>query len=829
MSAQTRLVSSSPTQAPINPKEVTMKKFPLTALSLALLALGQAAQAQQTTDIGKVTVTGEGDKLGTGLMIDEDTAKAKSTVTKAEIDKSRGSTNPYQLLNLLPGVNAGSYDATGLFGGNLRVRGFNSDEIGFTINGAPVNDSGNFAVYPQEYTDAENLCEIFVTQGSSDTEAPHVGASGGNIGLTTCAPNDKAGGKLSIGAGQLQYARVFVRGDTGLIGNFKGFLSASKTYADKWKGPGKANREHIDAGAEYKAGMVTFSGSMLWNKAVNNNFLAPTLTQLASLGYYGDFSPTPATLVQKPTNGVADKDNLGSVGSYYYGYSLNPFENYLITSKASIQFNPAVRLDVAPYFWYGYGTGGNEGFAINETAVSGTLVHGGIGDINHDGDTKDSVAFFNGSLTHTERPGITTTLSWTLDNQRILAGMWYERAHHRQTSPAAVINRDGTISDIWENNPAVLLRNADGSFYQFRDTLTISTGSSAFIQDSFDLLNSKLNITPGVSYRSLQRDFTNYPNSGTSSSNAPGGSGGVFYQFKKTYSEALPSIRASYQLTPETQGFFSVAKNSKAPGNFDYFNLAQGVTYVNGVGTATAIAPVTVKQETSVNLDLGARYKNDLFKASATAFLVKFKDRIATAYDPITTSSHDYNVGDATVKGLELEAGTVPVMGFSAYASATYTKDKLASDLPYSPSAGVVNYYPTAGKQYVDTPTGMASLSLQYGTGPFMVNLAGKYTGPRTITLVNDQRIAGFTTVDLNAAYRLPDAAVFKNPTIRFNLSNLTDKKYLMANNGSGSSIKVVGTGAINPATGKAYVGASDPSVYLGAPRFASITLQTDF
>jgi iron complex outermembrane receptor protein len=100
-------------------------------------------------------ITGEGDQLGNGLMIEEDGAKAKSTVTKAAIDKARPSSNPFQLLELQPGVNAYSQDATGLFGGNLCVRGFNSDQMGFTINGAPVNDSGNFAVYPQEYSDAE--------------------------------------------------------------------------------------------------------------------------------------------------------------------------------------------------------------------------------------------------------------------------------------------------------------------------------------------------------------------------------------------------------------------------------------------------------------------------------------------------------------------------------------------------------------------------------------------------------------------------------------------------------------------------------------------------
>jgi len=80
-----------------------MRTFTLNAVALAMLALVGAAHAQSTTELNKVTVTGEGDKLGTGLLIDEDAPKARSSVTKAQLEKSRSSSNPYQALSLLPG------------------------------------------------------------------------------------------------------------------------------------------------------------------------------------------------------------------------------------------------------------------------------------------------------------------------------------------------------------------------------------------------------------------------------------------------------------------------------------------------------------------------------------------------------------------------------------------------------------------------------------------------------------------------------------------------------------------------------------------------------
>ena len=214
-----------------------MQKFKPTPLAL-LISLAFASpmvMAQQATDVGQINVQGLVGGTDSGLIIQEESGKARSAVNRVYMDKLNPSTNAFQVIELLPGVNTYSSDATGLFGGGIRIRGFAGDQIGLTINGAPVNDSGNFAVYPQEYTDSENLCEVFVTQGSADTDAPHVGASGGNIGMVTCAPSDKFGMRGAVSAGQLKYKRTFVRLDTGKFGpsNAKAFISYSKTTSLK--------------------------------------------------------------------------------------------------------------------------------------------------------------------------------------------------------------------------------------------------------------------------------------------------------------------------------------------------------------------------------------------------------------------------------------------------------------------------------------------------------------------------------------------------------------------------------------------------------------------
>lgn len=786
-----------------------MRLFQHHAIALALLTLAashtqaqSAAPAADSTDLKKISVAGEGDDLGVGLMIDDDSPKAKSTVTRAQIEKTRSSVNPFQALNLNAGVNASSYDATGLFGGSLRVRGFNSDQMGFTINGAPVNDSGNFAVYPQEYTDAENLCEMFVTQGSTDNEAPHVGASGGNVGLTTCGPEDEQRVRVAYSLGDLNYRRSFVRVDSGKVGDLKAFISYSKSKVDKWRGEGGADRNHVDAAIEYTAGADRYSASLLYNSAVNNNYRGLTLAQVGSLGYFADYSNTVPQHVGSQSGTIQNESSVAS-GTAYYGYALNPFRNALLTAAANIQLSPELRLDVEPYFWYGYGTGGVQQASLSESS-SGSLLGGGITDLNGDGDTLDTIMVYRGSVTKTNRPGLTTKLSYTLDNHHILGGVWFERAEHRQTQPATYVDNGGNIANLWLDDSSKLVHLQDGSLYQGRNWKTVSTGTSLFLQDGIDLMGGALRITPAISWRSLDRHFTNYASYGSKL--------GADYTDSRSYTSFLPGLSASYQFSPELQGFANLSKNYRSPANYELAYAVSSVSYANGqVSSFTLNNTARVKPETTINLDFGTRLRGDFLHASVTAFLTNFKNRIASSWDEAQQLKVDANVGGSRIRGLELELGTNPVNGFSVFASATYTRSTLNDDLQTSASY----IAPTSGKQFPDTPKKMAALSAQWAEGQYLINLTGKYTSTRFLTLTNDQSIPGYITLDLNAAYQLPSIPYVKSSLVRLNVSNLGNKHYYSANSGSGTSIAVNASG--------------NPTVYPGAPRFTSVTFQADF
>ncbi len=797
-------------------------QFKVTRLSLLISGLFIAASplvhAADTSEVGKVTVQGDANAgQNTGLIQQEESAKARSSVNRDYMDKQSTTSNPFQMINLLPGVNSYDNDGTGLFGGNVRVRGFNSDQLGFTVNGAPVNDSGSFAVYPQEYTDAENLCDIFVTQGSTDTDAPHVGATGGNIGMTMCTPEDQRRFRTQYTFGSNDLWKSYVRLDSGKLFNdrFKFFISYSKAQADKFKGTGRADKEHVDFNSKLDLGSGSFVDTgFMYNSTLNNNYRSLTKAQIAQYGPNLDFG-TVAPVHQPGGPGAQNDSTYGpnagiNTGNkdLYYGYNLNPFKNWLATMNAHFQLTPQSSVDVNPYMWYGFGTGGNQLQTVSE-GNSGTLLGGGVRDVNHDGDTKDTVFAYEGSRTRTYRPGVTLKYNQQIDNHKLMVGYWYERARHQQTGPYSPIDNSGNAADVWLNNPDAWLKNQDGSFVQYRDTLTISTGKSAFVQDNISLMQDKLNLQLGARYSSIDRNVTNNP-----SQSSPG-----FYTVQKSYSDLLPSLGIRYQLDQAQSVFFNAAKNFKAPGNFSFFNLISGGNFVNGVYTGGTVRNVPVDKETSWNYDLGYRYAADKWTFSGSVFYVDYKNRIASSFNPDTGNRTDYNVGDSTSKGLELESGYSLTKNLSLYGSLSYIKSKMDKDMPWAANFNL----PTGGKEFPDTPNWLSGLSLQYAQDSWYVFGQGKYTGKRYTTLVNDDSLGGYTVFNAGAGYTFPSTTWLKKPTVRFNLNNIFNKQYLNLNSGSGSQFtsNAVAINSSAPAV--------PPTFYVSAPRSFSVTLVADF
>jgi iron complex outermembrane receptor protein len=822
----------------------------LSGLMASVAFIVPAAAQQTTTEIGQINVEGAPQEApGAGYIIPEDSPKERSTVTQAAIEQAPSGANVYQLISRLPGVNAIAADGAGLFGGAMSMRGFDSSEIGFTIAGVPVNDSGNYAIYPSEYVDQENLREIDVTQGAPDVDQPQGGAVGGSVQMLMQDPTDQFRIKLVQSLGQLDYFKSFGRVDTGNIFDtgMKAFISYSKAEENKFKGEGNANHDHIDAGWVLETDQGSkFTATSIFNSQITYFLSSVNLAQYHQYGRSLDYEnnlvapPTPAAGTAQSFSSCA-----GCVSSYplsssytgysranWWGYHPNPFNNEIASFNADIKVLDNLHVSLTPYYWNGYGNGGG---ASTISEASSTTAYNGYGssglyfgpsgiipkingnppypsvDLNGDGDKLDTVGFYRPSITSTQRPGINTEIAYQpIDWDTIKFGVDFDHSRHHQTQPYEFLNPDGAVPNIWADTPSQLLTRPDGSIVQGRDELTFNNTTVAFFENTLSLLDDTLKVLTGIKRQEVTRDGNN---------NLPGAiATGLQSVIHPTadYLSFLPELQVSYRITPENMVFVNLQKNARAPSNYTLYE-----SNYDTIGDQI--------QETSWDLDVGYRYQTQVVYASMSLFAINFSNRqmdIALPDDPTETT--DINAGTVHNRGVEAELGTAkPINDFNLYGSASYTKSIIESNLPTGSG-----YVRTAGETYVNTPkwlvAGVVEYVPSYLPGAYF-SVSPKYTSGRESTLVNDEKIKGFTSVDLGAGYKFDDGMFgsdIYDVKLQANVTNLLDRDYLYF--GLAASSTQVAAHTVTTLSGKTYSGAT-PTYSEGAPRFFSVKLSASF
>lgn len=888
------------------------------AILWTLPAFAQTAAADatatdaSTTDVGTIDVQGAGQTLGSGYMVLEDGAKDRSTVTHEGVENLSPTVNPFQMISILPGVNQQSDDSLGLAGGTIRVRGLVANQMGFTINGAPFNDSGTFNVYPAEIIDSENVRQIWVTQGSADIDAPHAGASGGNIGVVTRAPLDNFNIKLEESGGYLNESREFVALDTGWIGDFKGFASYSYTNADKWRGLGIDARRHSDGNVLWQVTPASSVG-LTWvlNDAINAYY-----RDYASTGSYNVTTPGHTALQTFNTIGRnADYDTFWGSGAYpiylygpnstancatshgpnctvanpnfpatgtsnvsnYYGLNQNPYRNGVITVPVHLQLTDNLRWDTNGYLWLGAG-GAVFGNNIQEGSVLyGRTVAPAYG--NAPGSTNE-ILTTEDYVNKTTRPGVTTKVTYDMDNFTFMLGGWMEESRLNYYQAYSTANADGTPCDRWltdlTNNGCLVRDNTGAPIYGGPAYVAVSRGESLYFEGTGRFLDDALKVTVGLADRQLIRSVHNRlpicaddpnlaVNPGTAFTcasyatsaaflnsaayqyfNGPGVGAAAAYaamrQFGqhpvKTYHEWLPEFNASYDLDDTQQVFAGLSTGFKAPS---VANLAQFGSYTTAPTSTSAsgnIMKITgVKPEYAYSWEAGYRYHEGLIVASATGYWHDLRNYQAT----VQVDPGDYitsNIGNVDIYGIDLEVGTRPIDGFTLYFSGEVQNSRLGSNLPadYFTVSGtnVLQYIATRGKQLVDTPNYIVSASIGYANDGFFGDITPHCQGQRATALVNDEWIPANCTVNASVGYHFGDLAggALKHATFQIYASNLFDSKYLGQVYTQGQT-NAKPTQALNaqgaPITGAAATaGAESYSAEPGAPFFLGAKFSVD-
>lgn len=219
------------------------------ALVIPAAAMAQSTASQEFNEGSEVVVTGRADRTIGGVDLPNQ-PKAQVVLDSEIIQRQRPGQTINDVINLVPGVSFQNNDPYGSSGGGFRIRGFDSSRISQTLDGIPLNDSGNYAIYTNQQVDSEIIDNVSVNLGATDVDSPTASAVGGTVNLRTRVPGDELGAMFTASYGEYDYHRVFGMIDTGDITGMgtKAFASASwVSYDNPFNNYGRIKKQQYNA------------------------------------------------------------------------------------------------------------------------------------------------------------------------------------------------------------------------------------------------------------------------------------------------------------------------------------------------------------------------------------------------------------------------------------------------------------------------------------------------------------------------------------------------------------------------------------------------------
>ena len=180
------------------------------ALSAASVAFSQTVKdSTRSKDIEQIVITGVAD-----IAKDRKTPVAVSTIKEAQIIEKLGNQEFPEILNSTPSVYT-TKGGGGFGDGRINIRGFANENIAVMINGMPVNDMENGAVYWSNWAGLSDVTSAMQVQRGLGSSKLAIASVGGTINVVTRAADKKRGGTVSIGVGNNGYHKTLFSYNTG--------------------------------------------------------------------------------------------------------------------------------------------------------------------------------------------------------------------------------------------------------------------------------------------------------------------------------------------------------------------------------------------------------------------------------------------------------------------------------------------------------------------------------------------------------------------------------------------------------------------------------------
>jgi len=576
-----------------------------------------------TTDLGRITLSPDAGALeevivtSFSLAIDRKTPVAVSTISAAEIETKLGNQEFPEVLKSTPGVYANK--AGGGFGdAELRMRGFEGQNIAVMINGVPVNDMESGQVYWSNWAGLSDVTRTMQTQRGLGAAKVAVPSIAGTVNIVTKSTDAERGGNIFAATGNDGYTKFGTTVSTGMDENgLAATVSASRTagngYVDGTEFVGYNYFVNIakEFNEDHTLSFTAFGAPQRHGQRQNRYLMETYRESESGIRFNGDWGYMNGQVTHIEDN-------------FYHKPQLSLNHYWSISDKTLL--STALYASVA--------TGGGGGWAgENKFGLDSEYRDGALQPVNLDLIVDENVArgaegsetILRASRNDHNWYGALSTLSTDItENIELLAGIdlrYYKGEHFQEVTD--LLGGQYWYDDSDVNNPVNLAQVGDKISY-YNDGIVLWEGG--FLQAEYSKGDFDAFISLAASNTSYKRvDYFNYtdndPLQETDFINFFG------YQVKGG---------ANYNFTRSSGVFANIGYFERAP-----FFRSVFLNFQNDINP-------DAENEKIFSAELGYTYRTDKWRANINAYRTNWSDRSLT----YSYNNPDGSLGVANILGI---------------------------------------------------------------------------------------------------------------------------------------------------------------------------------
>ncbi|MET0307792.1 MAG: TonB-dependent receptor [Sphingomonas sp.] len=689
-------------------------------------------------------------------------------------------TSPLKAIEKLPSVNFTGADPFGAYewAERVSIRGFNQNQLGFTLDGIPLGDAsyGNVnGLHISRAIISENIGVTRVSQGSGSIGTQATNNLGGTLEFFSRDPSREFHYDMNATVGSDNIWRVFGRLDTGELGD--GGPSATVSYlhsdTDKWKGWGSQRANQVNAKAIAPlSGTVRAVGTFDFSDRRENDYQDLSLGMIKRLGYNWDNISNDYAKAIKIADVANNIDNVNNTTGAPGADGLSDITGNRPSNPAAGTVFPAP-IQTADDAYYN-AAGLRQDYLASLGIEAKGDVHGELKGYYHSNHGQglwytpyvSSPSGVPMSIRTTEydirRKGVFGDVGTKIGFNDVTVGAWYEKNDFRQARRFyGLDSRTAPTRDSLDFQEAPFATQWDWKYQT--DTFQY------YVQDK--LAFGPLTVNLGWKGFAVTNEAD------------PVVGGGL----------AGGKIKVTDWFQPHAGFAYEVMQGAELFGGFTQVTRAFVASATTGPFATTQTGfdallsgNTKLKPEQSDTYELGGRYHSGPFTGSLAGYYINFRNRllgVTTGAGIVGNPVILQNVGGVRSVGFEATGDLKIGGGFGLFASYSYNDSTYQDDV-HTATAVI----PTAGKTVVDAPKHMLKGEATYDYAGFSARVGANYMSKRYFTYTNDESVAGRVVVDATLGYKFDLGG--HDLEIQANATNLFDKKYIstIGTNGFGNS-----------------------------------------